>query len=119
MKQAKRISLLLFFALWLAAPAAIPLVAQNINKTVTLSLNDSTLNSIAGARIEQDEASMSTVRVIPLGNGEFAFGYPDGRIPAAVRSGARKSTIVKLKVWLQGNKSGKPNATVSVSVKFA
>ena len=38
MKQAKRISLLLLFALWLAAPAAIPLVAQNINKTVTLSL---------------------------------------------------------------------------------
>ena len=38
MKQAKRISLLLLFALWLAAPAAIPIVAQNINKTVTLSL---------------------------------------------------------------------------------
>ena len=88
-------------------------------QTVTLSLNDSTLNSIAGARVEQDEASSSTVRVIPLGNGEFAFGYPDGRIPASVRSGARKSTTVKLKVWLQGNKSGKPNATVSVTVKFA
>ena len=88
-------------------------------QTVTLSLNDSTLNSIAGARTEQDEASSSTVRVIPLGNGEFAFGYPDGRIPAAVMSGARKSTTVKLKVWLQGNKSGKPNATVSVTVKFA
>ncbi len=88
-------------------------------QTVTLSLNDSTLNSIAGARVEQDEASKNTVQAIPLGNGEFAFGYPDGRIPAAVRSGARKSTTVKLKVWLQGNKSGKPNATVSVTVKFA
>lgn len=38
MKQAKRISLLLLFTLWLAAPAVIPLAAQNINKTVTLSL---------------------------------------------------------------------------------
>ncbi len=86
-------------------------------QSVILSLSDSTLYDIGNARVTMTDSSGYLIP-IPLGNGEYAIGYMDNKLPANVRSGKLKSTTVKFNVYLQGNGGNKANATLSVKVNF-
>ena len=50
----------------------------------------------------------------PLGGGSLAIGYFENLLPDA----AYKGGTVKIPVFLKGNGSEKPNATVSVKVNL-
>lgn len=59
--------------------------------------------------VEQDSTSAAQYTVVDLGNGDFAITFRDFR-PAS------KAATVKLNVYLVGNQTSKPNASVSVKV---
>ena len=97
-------------------------------KTVTLLIDDcndqalltlkATEAALAGiARVEmispQDKKGHDAFELIPLGSGKYAIGYNGNKLPLP----GFKGGTVKLNVFLRGNATGKPNATVSVSVK--
>ena len=84
-------------------------------QSVILSLSDSSLYDIRDARVTMTDPS-GNLRLIDLGNGEYAIGYKDSKLPANI---ARlKSTNVKLNVFLLGNGGAKANASLSVKVNF-
>lgn len=74
---------------------------------VHLAPADGALSRIA--RVEQDSTSAALYTVVDLGNGNFAITFKDFR-PAS------KAATVKLNVYLVGNQTSKPNASVSVKV---
>ena len=85
-------------------------------QSVVLSLSDSSLYDIRDARVELVDKS-GVLAWKALGNGEYAIGYKDSKLPANI---ARlKSTNVKLNVFLLGNGGTKANATLSIKVTFA
>ena len=76
---------------------------------VMLSIADETVLPID--RIELQNADKSLFEVLDFGNGLCAIGFKDSRVAPKVRNGS-----IKLNVFLQGNDTAKPNATVSLSV---
>ena len=76
---------------------------------VMLSIADETVLPID--RIELQNADKSLFEVLDFGNGLCAIGFKDSRVAHKVRNGS-----IKLNVFLQGNDTTKPNATVSLSV---
>lgn len=61
--------------------------------------------------ITQTESSVSSFAVEDLGLGRYAISFRNNRVPP-------KGTTIKLNVYLVGNLTGKPNATVSVKVNI-
>ena len=90
---------------------------------VKLSTTDPSLSSIDWERTRQafvsttyttaDKSKQPCFELQYLGGGEYAIGYAGSRLTTA------KGGTVKLPVYLAGNESAKPNATISVSVKLA
>ena len=85
-------------------------------KSVFLSLDDQTMYDIRLARIEFVDKS-NNLTLTELGNGEYAIGYANNVLPKGIDK--MKTSNVKINVFLQGNNSSKPNASISVAVKFA
>ena len=85
-------------------------------QSVILSLSDSSLYDIRDAKVTMTDPS-GNLRLIELGNGEYAIGYKDSKLPGNIAK--LKSSTVKLVVFLQGNGGSKANATLSVKVNFA
>ncbi len=77
---------------------------------VRLTLTDPTLDGIA--RVELDAKSAALFDLKDLGNGVYAIGYAGDRITTT------KSATVKLRVFLYGNPTETPNATISVKVNI-
>ena len=77
---------------------------------VRLTLADPTLAGIV--RVEPDAKSAALFDLKDLGNGVYAIGYAGDRITTT------KSATVKLRVFLAGNLTGTPNATISVKVNI-
>ena len=78
---------------------------------VTLSVADQTVMPVA--KVELKDAEKSFFDLYQLADGSYAIGFKDNRIAPKAKNGS-----VKLNVWLEGNTTAKPNATVSVSVKI-
>ncbi|MCR5137322.1 MAG: leucine-rich repeat domain-containing protein, partial [Oscillospiraceae bacterium] len=83
-------------------------------QSVILSLSDSTLQGIRDVTLT---GGNGVLKLTPLGNGEYAIGYTNSKLPADIAK--LKSTTVKLNVFLQGNGGAKADATLSVKVTFA
>ena len=82
-------------------------------QSVVLSLDDDTLYDIGKADVVMNDRS-GYLTLIELGNGEYAIGYANNRLP-----GSAKQVNVKLSVTLCGNGSGRANATIPITVKIA
>ena len=82
-------------------------------QSVILSLDDDTLYDIGMADVVMNDRS-GYLTLIELGNGEYAIGYANNRLP-----GSAKQVNVKLSVTLCGNGSGRANATIPITVKIA
>ncbi len=75
--------------------------------TVTLTPTDSALRI---SKVELDSASTTRFSLTPLGGGAYAIGYAGNTLSGT------KTAKVKLRVFLEGNLTGTPNATVTVTV---
>ena len=84
---------------------------RNSSAEFTLATTDPALK-IASVQITNDKAGLYALTEI--GSGQYALSY-SGRMLTA----PTKGTTLKLAVTLAGNNSGKPNATISLAVKFA
>ena len=85
---------------------------------VTLKLGDPTLAGIKDVKIvsPKDKAGREHFTLVYLGGGEYAIQYNGSLLPANV--GTLKTQTVKLQVFLEGNTTEKPNATISVKVNI-
>ena len=85
---------------------------------MTLKLNDPTLAGIKDVKIvsPKDKAGREHFTLVYLGGGEYAIQYNGSLLPANV--GTLKTQTVKLQVFLEGNATDKPNATLSVKVNL-
>jgi hypothetical protein len=79
---------------------------------VRLGTADASLSGIRDVTL--DAASQQWFSLTELGNGEYAVGYKDNLIPVGFKSGTKKT--VKLNVFLEGNTSAKPNATILTGI---
>ena len=81
---------------------------------VKLSTADGTLAPITKVVLVSptDKAKKPLFELTDLGNGAYAIHYAGNVITTA------KAATVKLQVYLEGNNTGSPNATLSVSVKL-
>ncbi len=77
---------------------------------VVLTLPDKALAGIA--KVELDAKSAALFSLTDLGNGKYAIGYAGNLITST------KAQTVKLRVFLDGNLTGTPNAMISVKVNF-
>ena len=77
----------------------------------TLTPTDPALK-ITSVRITNDKLGL--YQLTELGTGQYAISY-SGRMLAA----PKKGTTLKLAVTLAGNNTNKPNATISLAIKFA
>lgn len=90
------------------------LFTQDKNSRVSLSFTsaDETLNSVA--KVEFKDAKQAELfEIFDYGNGEFAIGFKNGK---SVQS--TKPITVTLNVYLDGNTSAKPNATVKLKLSI-
>ncbi len=84
--------------------------------TITIRTGDSTLNGIDRVAFADSNRMVSKdgrFTVVNLGNGDYAIRYAGNTIPTNL-----KSATVKLKVYLEGNETAAPNATLSVKVNI-
>ena len=90
-----------------------PLFAKDKNSRVNISFTsaDTALNGVA--KVELDPKLQDQFEVFDYGNGQYAIGFKDGKVP-------NKSTSVNLtlNVWLEGNETAKANASVKVKVSI-
>jgi hypothetical protein len=84
---------------------------KNSSAEFTLGTTDPALK-ITSVQITNDKLGL--YKLTELGTGQYAISY-SGRMLAA----PKKGTTLKLAVTLAGNNTGKPNATVSLAIKFA
>jgi hypothetical protein len=85
---------------------------------VTLTLDDPMLSGIREVKIVSpaDKSKRAYFDLVDLGGGKYAIQYNESLLPANVR--ALKAQTVKLQVFLEGNLTAKPNATLSVKVNL-
>lgn len=82
---------------------------------ITLSYIDPSLSGID--HVELDADSQKWFRLIDLGNNRYALGWKDSVLPSgALALKAGKVKKVKLNVFMTGNITAKPNATVTIKV---
>ena len=81
---------------------------------VTIAVTDDTLRGINYARTTLDATSANSFKLEYLGNGEYAIGYLNNTVSSGFKVNTTKT--VKLSVFLLGNNTTKPNATISVKV---
>lgn len=87
-------------------------------KSVILSLSDPSLPDIGEAEAELSDRS-GFFRLTPLGGGEYAIGYAKEQIQKNPQGFAKlKSANVQLKVFLSGNRTTVPNATLSLKISL-
>lgn len=97
---------------------SVTLAQYDINSRglLTISAEDDTLADIdwvkTAAAFSAPGNKQPFFKLIPLGKNSCAIGYAGENFPSA------KSGTVKLPVYLKGNGSGKPNATLSVKVEL-
>ena len=86
--------------------------------TVNLTLTDGTLKGIREVVLvsPKDSLKRDIFKLADLGNGSYAIRYNDSLMPGNIAK--LKPQTVKLKVYLEGNETLTPNATLTVKVNF-
>ena len=90
------------------------LFAKDKHSRIDISLGsaDSTLNKIA--RVEIKDAKLKEqFAIFDYGNGQYALGFKEGKIPAKLTS-----VNIPLEVWLEGNETAKSNASLKVKISI-
>jgi hypothetical protein len=79
---------------------------------VSFVSSDNTLNKIA--RVEITDAKLKEqFEIFDYGNGQYAIGFKDGKVPAKVTN-----VNLPLEVWLEGNVTAKSNASAKVKISI-
>lgn len=84
-----------------------------------VNLTDATLNDIARVVIN-DKKYKDCLEVFNYGNGQFAIGFKDGKIPEEIEKQLEKKSSAKislnLNVFIKGNQAEKANTTAKVTL---
>lgn len=92
------------------------LFAKDKNDRVTfqISAKDAALNE--GVRVEIKDAKYRDLfGIFAYGNGEFAIGFKDGKVPESLAS---KSVTLNLNIFLDGNETTKANAAAKLKLSI-
>ena len=76
---------------------------------------DAALNGVARVEIK-DAKQANMFDLIDYGNGAWAIGFKDGKVDKSL---VGKTVTVALNVFIEGNTSAKPNATLKLKLSIA
>ena len=78
---------------------------------ISFASADSTLNKVA--KVTLDPKLANQFELFDYGNGQYAIGFKDGKVPAKLTS-----ANIALNIWLEGNETTKANASVKVKLNI-
>lgn len=90
------------------------LFAKDKNSRISISFvsADTALNAVANVQIK-DAALKEQFEIFDYGNGQYAIGFKDGKVPPKVTS-----VNLPLEIWLDGNETSKANASVKIKINL-
>ena len=84
---------------------------KNSRVNVSFASIDNTLNGVA--KVELDPKLANQFELFDYGNGQYAIGFKDGKVPAKLTN-----VNLPLEVWLEGNVTAKSNASPKVKISI-
>ena len=85
---------------------------KNDRAELIFTAKDETLNQVVDIKIK-DSKYKDLFQIIPYGNGEFAIGFAIGMADSSVQG---KAITLNLNVFVEGNETGKANATMKLKL---